>query len=174
MASTYTLISSQVLASSAASVTFSSIPATYTDLVLRCSVRTDDSARTLYYMKTQFNGDTGTNYSTTDVYSYSSAAASVRTTSYNDLTGDPYTVDGPNSTASTFSNLELYIPSYTASQNKPVSLSTAVENNSATLALIGASANLWRSTAAITSITFTSYGNFVTNSSFYLYGISNA
>ena len=44
MATTYTLITSQTLASSAASVTFSSIPSTYTDLVLRVSARTDNAA----------------------------------------------------------------------------------------------------------------------------------
>ena len=54
MATTYNLISSNVLSSSAASVTFSSIPAIYTDLVLRCSTRgTGFSNTVLYY----FNGN---------------------------------------------------------------------------------------------------------------------
>jgi hypothetical protein len=46
MANTYTLIESQVLGSSAASVTFSAIPATYTDLVLKFSSRNDDTGVT--------------------------------------------------------------------------------------------------------------------------------
>ena len=59
-ANTYTLISSNVLGSSAASVTFSSIPATYTDLVLRVSARTDADDTSLI----TFNGTT-TGYSKT-------------------------------------------------------------------------------------------------------------
>ena len=47
-ANTYTLISSNVLASSAATVTFSSIPATYTDLVLRVSARNNDGVPFTY------------------------------------------------------------------------------------------------------------------------------
>jgi hypothetical protein len=166
---TYTLISSNVLTASAASVTFSSIPATYTDLVLRISARNDGGANLTYI---QFNSDTSSNYSTTNIYGTGSIAGS-------DPSGAGtyvYAVVNQSSqTASTFSSSEFYIPSYQVSQNKPMSLFGVNENN-ATAAIIIGGAHLWRNTAAITSINLSAGGgfNFVSGSSFYLYGISNA
>jgi len=75
MANTYTLIESQVLGSSAASVTFSAIPATYTDLVLRYSAR-HNNAFSISQVLITFNGDTAANYSETVVYGNSVSAAS--------------------------------------------------------------------------------------------------
>ena len=172
MPSTYTLISSNVLASSAASVTFSAIPSTYTDLVLRLSTRTDkvDTSVNIY---TRFNGDTASNYSITRVANYGGGTDSARNSSQVRFTQAPWS-EGTNLTANTFANSEMYIPSYTASQNKPLSVFDAVENN-ATSAYVIATASLWRNTAAITSIEMLPYsGNFVSGSSFYLYGIKNS
>jgi hypothetical protein len=70
MANTYTLISSNVLSSSAASVTFSAIPATFTDLVLKVNARGSDTGNYLS-IQLRFNGDTATNYSRTAIYGYS-------------------------------------------------------------------------------------------------------
>ena len=167
---TYTLISSNVLSSSAASVTFSAIPATYTDLVVRASVRSD-RANTQDDVRITFNSTT-TNYS----YTYLRGSGSAAITS--NVNTDPWTwfgnIDAANATSNTFANGELYIPSYTVSQNKPAGAIMAMEDN-ATAAFITANANLWRNTAAITSITFgLGFGSFVSGSSFYLYGISNA
>jgi hypothetical protein len=173
MPSTYTLISSNVLSSSAASVTFSAIPSTYTDLVLRLSTRTDlaDTSVNIY---TRFNGDTASNYSITRVANYAGGPDSARNSSQVRFTQAPWS-EGTNLTANTFANSELYIPSYTASQNKPLSVFDAVENNNATTAYVIATASLWRNTAAITSIEMLPYsGNFVSGSSFYLYGIKNS
>ena len=80
--------------------------------------------------------------------------------------------DGATATANTFSNAELYIPSYTASQNKPASFFGAQEDNSTT-ANIFLLANLAQITATISSIgmVLNSSANFVSGSSFYLYGI---
>ena len=172
MPSTYTLISSNVLSSSAASVTFSAIPATFTDLVLRLSTRTDlaDTSVNIY---TRFNGDTASNYSTTRVANYAGGVDSARSTSQVRFNQAPWS-EGTNLTASTFASSEMYIPSYTASQNKPLSVFDAVENNAASAYVI-ATASLWRNTASITSIEMSPYsGNFVTDSSFYLYGIKNS
>ena len=90
------------------------------------------------------------------------------------LNFDP--VDAANNTANTFGNYELYIPSYQASQNKPVATFAVQEQNSSNNNRVQANAGLFRSTAAITSLSFAPrFGtNFVTGSSFYLYGISNA
>jgi hypothetical protein len=167
---TYTLISSNVLASSAASVTFSAIPATYTDLVLRISARSDTSAQT-QQVWLQFNSDTSA------VYSYISLngnGATVLNAIGSSLTSTRILggANGNTSTASTFGNAEIYIPSYTVSQNKPIG-SFGVSESNATSATMGVNAGLWRNTAAITSITIlpSTSLNWLSGSSFYLYGI---
>jgi hypothetical protein len=173
MANTYTLIQAQTLASSVASVTFSSIPATYTDLVLRLSARKDGGGDTF---KVQFNSDTATNYSNTTLTGNSSAASSTRNTSQ--VYVRAYGANESTFTANTFGSSDVYIPSYLVSQNKPIGIFGVTENNSAAAdaSFINASAGLWRNTAAITSIVITdpAAGNFVTGSSFYLYGIKNS
>lgn len=170
MANTYTLISSNVLTGSAASVTFSSIPSTYTDLVLRMSIRdTQASVDTAYNIK--INGAT-TSQSGTSLYGTGSAAASARQTSG---PVDFNRESGASATANTFGSIELYIPSYTASQNKPIGNFGAAETN-ATAVQMGVNAALWSNTAAITSLEIlSSYAtNWAAGSSFYLYGIKNA
>jgi hypothetical protein len=172
MPSTYTLISSNVLGSSAASVTFSAIPSTYTDLVLRSSIRNDYAQQSINTYVT-FNSDTSTNYSTTILQGTGSASSSGRYSNRTKLDNAQY-ADGSSSTSNTFANCELYIPSYTVAQNKPMSDFSVTETN-ATTADLFATANLWRNTAAITSITLTPVaGNLIAGSSFYLYGIKNS
>lgn len=166
---TYTLISSNVLSSSAASVTFSAIPATYTDLVVRFSVRTN-FPDPVDAMSLKFNSDSSALYSLTAVRGNGASATSYRfsgATSIN--TGQ---VDGDTATSNTFSSSELYIPSYTASQSKPASIFFAQESNQTTVYL-GAHATLYRSNTAISSLAFTPNDgtNFLSGSSFYLYGI---
>jgi hypothetical protein len=171
MALTYQLISSNVLSSSAASVTFSAIPATYTDLVLRWSARLDTTSSEV---DLRFNSDSATNYSSTRIVGNGATASSSNVSSANILRffeSANYSTD----TANTFNSMEIYIPSYTASQNKPFSSFVGTETN-ATTAYLVAQANLWRNTAAITSIVLDpiSSANFVSGSSFYLYGIKNS
>lgn len=170
MANTYTLISSNVLGSSAASVTFTSIPSTYTDLVLRVSARAD-AGLNLRGMNITFNSDTATNYSATWLVGDGAAATSSRESSVTSLKRG-VDANGNSSTANTFSSVEIYIPSYTVSINKPISSFSTTENNSTT-AYATASANLWRNSATISSIQISvvTSGNFVSGSSFYLYGI---
>jgi hypothetical protein len=170
---TYTLIDSEVLTSSAASVTFSSIPATFTDLVLRMSARGSD-ASVNNYASLKFNS-IASNYSETYLYGSGSTPDSGR------FSGQPYWLFGggwfssANGTSNTFSNTEIYIPNYAGSTNKVASNFTAQENNTSGSNQLGVEALLLGNTAAITSLTITPSGaNFVSGSSFYLYGISNA
>ena len=170
MASTYTLISSQVLASTATSVTFSSIPATYTDLVLKISAR-DTATGVIYSSITATFDSTSSVYSRTDLIASGSTASSSRqSVAY-------FYVDYPGSnagmTANTFGSAEVYIPNYAGSANKPFSVSSTVENNSATVNENYISAGYYRS-GAIATITLTAAANYSIGSSFYLYGISNA
>jgi hypothetical protein len=172
---TYTLISSNVLTASQTSVTFSAIPATYTDLVLRISARSDIlSMRGSFTLFPNSETDSSTLGSNTVLYGIAGSAASSRrsnTYPYRDM----YDLDAANATANTFSSIEIYIPSYTASQNKPLSNFGVSENNSANDPLIGITAGLYRSTSGITSLKADLVtANFVSGSSFYLYGISNA
>jgi hypothetical protein len=82
--------------------------------------------------------------------------------------------DSAGDTADTFTPIEIYIPSYQANQNKPISIFDAHETN-ATTAYIEANAALWSNTAVISTITLTANtGNFVSGSSFFLYGIKNS
>jgi hypothetical protein len=165
---TYTLIDSEILTGSQASVTFSSIPATYTDLVVRISARGDDTGLLL---QMTLNGAAST-YSNTLLLGNGATASSTRNT------GQAYLragyVNPSGSTASTFSSGEIYIPNYTSTTDKPMSSLGMTENN-ATTAYIANYANLWQTSSAITSITLeVAAQNFVSGSSFYLYGISNA
>lgn len=168
MASTYTLISSQVLASSAASVTFSSIPATYTDLVLRYSAR-NDAASIATNLLVSYNGSSSS-FSSTLLYGDGASAASTRLTNN---TNAAISVSA-SATTNTFANGEFYVPNYSSANYKSYSSNSVSENN-ATTAYVWISAGLWSNTAAITSMTLSLSGsNFVQYSSFYLYGISNA
>jgi hypothetical protein len=172
MPNTYILISSNVLTSSAASVTFSAIPSTYTDLVLRISAR-NDRAVTNGTMNMRINGLTTSIYSFTFLEGNGSAASSNRSTAIANISDIPLV--GSSTTSNTFSSIEIYLPSYTASQNKPVSIFGVNETN-ATAIEMKANAALIQSTATVSSIELsnTSTFQFVSGSSFYLYGISNS
>lgn len=169
---TYVPIASQTLGASAASVTFSSIPQTYTDLVLRLSMRNDEVGGVPYNdMALLINGvNSGGLYSRTSVVKDTSTATSTRQTSANFFV---LTNGSPNNsaTANTFNSAEFYFPNYTGTAPKPMSGVYAHENNSTTQYMAGV-AGLFSSSSAITSITL-SNGPFVAGSSFHLYGIAN-
>ena len=75
---TYIPIATTTLSSTASSVTLSSIPATYTDIVIVCNGQTSTGT---FDTKLQVNSDTGSNYSSTRLEGSGSAASSNRTTS---------------------------------------------------------------------------------------------
>ena len=165
MPSSRFLIASNTLTGTASSVTFSSIPATYTDLILKISAR-NTGAGAAYLT---FNGVSTSLYSNTELQGTGSLAQSVRTSSAVRITLNDFFV---STTANTFANNEIYVPSYLASQNKPVSNISAAEAN-ATLAYITATAGLFRDTTAISSITLNT-GGFAAGSTFWLYGLKNS
>lgn len=171
MPSTYSLISSNVLSSSAASVTFSAIPSTATDLVLRISARTDQANPTATFL-VRYNGSSAANYSGTFLYTGGSTPSSYRDTNATSIEEGGATAN--TGTSNTFGSTEIYIPNYTLTQNKANSSFYVGENNSASVFLIGIAAGLRSVTDAITSVSLVSNGNFVSGSSFYLYGIKNS
>lgn len=172
MANTYTLISSTVLGSNQTTVNFSSIPQTYTDLVLSVSART--TALTHYDEPTYiFNSDSSTNYSITQLKTNGNTFSVGRATNsafqYLDYT------TGSTATANAFSYNQIYIPNYTSTSSRPSGGISVSENNSSTSYYLTFEAALYRGGSAISSLTLTAGSNqFVTGSSFYLYGIKNA
>lgn len=166
MANTYTLISSNTVgAGGTASITFSSIPATYTDLLVKASVRTNnaDTNDTLYIKP---NGSTA-NLTYRVIRGDGTAATS--------FTVNRVFIDGSTATANTFGNTDIYIPNYASSNNKSMSADSVQENN-ITEGNSSLSAILWSDTTAISSLTFSPlFGTlFSQHSSFYLYGIKNS
>jgi hypothetical protein len=173
MANTYVLIASNTLSTTAASVTFSTIPATYTDLVVKFSARVD-GATTGQELRLRTNSDTGSNYSVTVLRGSGSAASSYRDINVTYTAGGR--APGTSSTSNVFSNVEIYIPNYAGTANKPISLFSALEDNAATISNnIVLGADLHRNASAITSVDISpTSGNFVSGSSFFLYGIKNS
>ncbi len=155
---TYEAIATQTLGSAAASVTFSSIPGTYTDLVLIFNGTGSTGGNVTF----QFNGDTSTNYSATILYGDGSSAGSVRVSNQSSMNigsvGTGFTTDILN--VMNYSNATTY--------------KTAVGRFSRPDE-VGSKVGLWRSTSAITSIVVgKSSGTYDTGSSFSLYGITAA
>jgi hypothetical protein len=174
MANTYTLISSNVLASSAASVTFSAIPSTYTDLVLRISTRVDRAINGSHNCQLTVNGSATSDYSQTNLAEFGVTINSTRASAGTFITTAS---TGNSTTANTFSSNEFYFANYAGSTNKPLSVTDVVENNSSAdfESQIAARAGLRSNTAAITSITLNTNGyNYLTGSSFYLYGLKSS
>jgi hypothetical protein len=168
---TYNFIAKATVGSGgASSIGFTSIPQTYTDLVVLISSRNNSNNYGGFYMK--FNGSTvGTNVTAKKLVGDGSSASSSTSTDIN--------WDFSSSTANTFASGQIYIPNYTSSNNKSASFENANENN-ATGAIAHLTAWLWSQTTAITQIDFGTFDGsfpndyFVQYSTAYLYGISNA
>jgi hypothetical protein len=166
MANTYIQIGSTVTVGSggAANITFSSIPATFTDLLVLLSIRTTRAGNP-DQLDIKFNGSSS-NYTQKTLEGFNNA-----TSSYSNTKIFCY-VNGGTSTANTFGNGSLYIPNYAGSTNKAVSIESATENNSAGGGEFPA-AGYWSDVSAITSIAFTSTtaDNIAEFSTATLYGI---
>jgi len=162
--STYTPIASQTASGSEASVTFSSLPQGYTDLVL---VFTGSVSSGSGDLGLRFNSDTGSNYSVTWLSSQS-GGISGRSSSASSITATEYSyLDNVRSTLSTI-NFASY--SNTTTYKTIIARSGKAPTGYAVEAKVG----LWRSTSAITSITvFTTGSNpaFSSGSTFSIYGI---
>ena len=161
---TYVAIATNTLSSAAASVTFSSIPGTYTDLVIvtqAISATADD-------VGIRFNADSGSNYSQTWLSGNGTSAFSSRYSSSTSVYLDIY---GSMGTA-LFNNTVVNIMNYANATTYKTFLSRANRAGSGTDAIVG----LWRSTSAITSIVLAPATgvNFSIGSTFSLYGIAAA
>jgi hypothetical protein len=163
--STYSTIATTTLGSNVASYTFSSIPSTYTDLVLISFSKTTITGDNLFL---EFNSDTGNNYSSTYLYGNGSSASSGRGSNQSTL------LVGTADSAQ-FITIIANIMNYSNTTTFKSVLSRT--NDTAGLyPAVGARAGLWRSTSAINSIKIyvPNGGNLATNSTFTLYGIAAA
>lgn len=162
MPATYEPIASQTLGTAASSVTFSSIPGTYTDLRLVAVGTTSLTGRNVLI---EVNGDTGTNYSNTQLAGWGSSTGSNRMS--NDTKILAYWQVGTDSNPSTY--LADFMSYANTNVNKTVLFSGGAGGE--IFRLVG----LWRSTAAITSVTIRpNTGNWNSGTQVSLYGIKAA
>jgi hypothetical protein len=177
---TFTLIASSTVGSGGAtSITFSSIPSTYTDLMIYMSIRSTRTGVNFDSIGYRFNASTS-GYQTRYIYGDGSSASSGADTTFSPA-GQVYgrfdggAINAGNTTSNTFTSIGLYIPNYAGSTNKSFSFEIAAENN-ATAGALEVAAGLWSNTAAITEIQFrdNNLGNIAEHSTAYLYGVSNA
>jgi hypothetical protein len=167
MANTFELITGSTLGSAASSFSFSSIPSGYTDLQIFASVRQDSGIYNYADGRITINGG-GTAVTSRSIY----GEASVPVAGSNTSIYLPVTTS--TATANTFSSFSLYFANYLSSAYKSFSADAVSEANNSSAAT-EMHAYLWSNTSAITSITLSpSSGNFVAQSSFYLYGVKNA
>lgn len=160
-AQTYEPIATNTLSSNTNTVTFSSIPQTYTDLIIVFNGSNTTSADFRIQVGNS-SVDTGTNYSRTFIFGYSGGIVASRDTNNNFWTASSYTNRG---------NAIIQIMNYSNTTTNKTSL---IRNDIST-DISYASVNLWRSTSAINIITLSQpTHNFTSGSIFTLYGIKAA
>jgi hypothetical protein len=169
---TYTLIQKTTLNASAASITFSSIPQTFTDLVVKVSLKTTRTTDYVDDFRLTFNGSS-TGYSFKGVANYNGTVRSDQNASASYIYANAATASHASQTPNTFCNSEIYVPNYTSANNKSVSIDSTTEQNG-TQIWQNLQAALWSNSAAINSITLVPdvAANFVQYSSVSLYGVA--
>ncbi len=161
MSATYEKIATTTLGSATATVTFSAISGSYTDLVLIMQVTTSSGGN---YTRMQFNSDTGSNYSATRLSGDGSSASSSRVSNQTYME-----IDNVSFVNTTIANRILQIQNY----SNTTTYKTVLGRNNNSSNGTGATVGLWRSTSAITSISvfLEASGTFNSGSTFTLYGI---
>lgn len=170
MANTYVAIATVTVGSgSTTSIEFSSIPSTYTDLLLKISARNSSGGDQGIFIK--FNNSTSNRSHRYLASDGSSASSSSGTDGYIGTISS-------SATASIFNNTEVYISNYAGSNNKSFSVDNVTENNAASPSYMNFVAGLWSNSSAITSINIYigSAGtiNYSQYSTATLYGIKNS
>ena len=152
---TYTPLATVTLGSAASSVTFSSIPGTYRDLVIVFKPITSGS---IFTGSMRFNGDTGSNYTT--VLAFGSSASSSTTTS-----GAFFTLQDLDSTTASIFN----IMDYSATDKHK----TLLNRTGIVTQYVMMMAGRWANTSAITTVQIYAGSNFLTGTTISLYGIAS-
>jgi hypothetical protein len=169
MPRTYEPIATQTLGSSQSNITFSSIPGTYTDLIVAGQIRGAAGDNLVL----RFNSDTGSNYSHTTLWGNGSTAASLRRTNgtFSYIIGEGLIPTAAN----TFATVLIHINNYsnTTTNKTLLARSGTLSSTNPEVSLL---AGLWRSTAAITTVGLITPGGsyLAADSTFTLYGIKAA
>lgn len=161
---TYKPIATATLSSTAAEYTFSSIPQTYTDLVLIMNLVPNGSGSGTFTV----NGDTGSNYSYTALVGLETTGSGVSFRDSN-LTSGYWLASGAALTNSANLHFDiLNFMNYSSTSN----YKTIINRESpGQFGYLGAWVNMWRSNSAITSITMKAATSFLSGTTFTLYGI---
>lgn len=145
---TYEPIATTTLGSAAASITFSSIAATWTDLrIVFTGISIGGGT-----MRCQINGDTGSNYSETYLFGDGASATSGRYTSRTDIVA---TTAAVSTTIPAFVTLDIF--SYTGSTYKTLLITASEDQNGS--GKVERIVALWRSTSAVTSVSLYQLGD---------------
>ena len=166
MPATYENIATTTLTSANATISFTSISGSYTDLIVVGNFRVTTGTPVLYF---RLNSDTGSNYSHTHLGGNGSAAQSGRGSNENigwagfSLSGAPNDISG--------TALVHFMNYSNTTTNKTIIGRCGAAGREA-----DTSVTLWRNTGAITSIAFTLSNSttFLSGSTFTLYGIKAA
>jgi hypothetical protein len=157
--STYTPIATQTMASDTATVTFSSLPQNYTDIIAVVNAKWSS----YWSFGIRFNNDSGSNYSETVMQGDGSNAGSFRNSNANRTSGCQL---GPN-----WGTATLQFQNYA----NGATFKTGLARSGESTGQVRASTFLWRNTAPVTSITFITSGGseaFGTGSTITLYGVA--
>jgi hypothetical protein len=164
MALTYEPIATTTLGSTAASITFSGIAATYTDL----RIVLVGTVTSIVDCIMQYNSDTATNYSYTRLQGNGTSASTDKTTNNANLR-----ISLGNPSTSVPFMITNDILSYAGSTYKTSLITFSGDTNGA--GSVGSIVGLWRSTSAVTSIALTASGStWKTGTTATLYGILKA
>lgn len=172
MTTTFELIASTSLSTSSAQVDFTSIPATYDDLLIKISAKggqAGDNQNTNII----FNSAT-TTFAYKSLYSFGTSVNADGSANYS-LIG--FANSSGSSVTNLFSNQEIYIPNYTSTSPKSFYVDSVSEKNSSSVPYIGliSIAGGWNGTSAISSIGLKPDAvGWLAYSTFYLYGIKNS
>ena len=153
-----------------------SIPSSYDHLLLVASTRGQIAAYRDYY-KLSLNDDSigGSNYSYTELETFTSTPVSSRSTGQGYIRMDG--VVGGSALADTFGTIKIWIPNYSQTANfTQVFAQWSLPNNSTTNDQwgVGMAAGLRRTTGAIDEIALGAGDGFVEFSTFTLYGVTGA
>jgi len=167
---TMQLIETKTLGTAAASISFTSIPQTFTDLYILVSGRSTRAANDSA-IKLTFNTSGGSYTNRRLLGNGATVSSDVQTSGGLAFANIP----GAGNTSNTFGNLAIYIPNYTGSTAKSFSTDLVSENNSAsTFVQLQLYASSWTETSAITTIDFVDWNavNFEAGTMISLYGIT--
>ena len=164
----------------ASSITFSSIPSTYTHLQIRGIGKWDTTTNDISAIQWQLNGDTGSNYAYHYVRGSGSAVSATGVASQTNALSSSSMPTNNASYANMFGAVVFDLLDYTNTSKYKTYRALAGTDSNGIVAgyapMINLVSGLWQNTAAITDLTFTPVNGTLFNqySSFALYGIKGA